>query len=245
VSSPPWFLASPKALTDEEVALDPAESHHAVAVLRAAPGDLINISDGVGTVARCSVSRIDDHQVVARVLDREMTRKPSPEVAVYTGAAKGAKVDGVVERLAELGVATVGVFSSTRSVVSWDDNKRRRLAERWEAIARSAAKQSRSPWLLETRPPLSWPDLSAQVAPEPLVIVLWEEASAPLRTALPDSAERVALVVGPEGGLTPAEVDELAAAGGRPVSLGPRILRTENAPIVAASAVLFQYGLIG
>ena len=76
-------------------------------------------------------------------------------------------------------------------------------------------------------------------------MVLWEEAPLPLRTALHRPPERIALVVGPEGGFTREEAEALADAGGQLVSLAPRILRTENAPIVSAAAVLYHYGLIG
>jgi 16S rRNA (uracil1498-N3)-methyltransferase len=80
---------------------------------------------------------------------------------------------------------------------------------------------------------------------EPCAVVLWEKASLPLRTALLDATERVALVVGPEGGLAQSEAEALADAGGQLVSLGPQILRTENAATVAAAATMFHYGLIG
>ncbi|CAN5655090.1 hypothetical protein BH18ACT15_BH18ACT15_05250 [soil metagenome] len=91
---------------------------------------------------------------------------------------------------------------------------------------------------------MSWGELVARVRDEALVLVLWEEAKIPLRDELGE-AGRVALVVGPEGGLEPGEAEQLGGAGGRLVSLGPRILRTEVAPVVAASAVLFRYGVIG
>jgi 16S rRNA (uracil1498-N3)-methyltransferase len=77
------------------------------------------------------------------------------------------------------------------------------------------------------------------------VVVLWEEAMLPLRTALSGPADRLALVVGPEGGLAKEEAEELADAGGQLVSLGPHILRTQNAPVVAVSALMYHYGLIG
>lgn len=241
-------MVSPESLPGGpggDVVLDRDESHHAVAVLRTLPGAVITVSDGAGTTARCAVADIDGGRLVARVIDRQRYEPVSPHIVVYTGAAKGSKIDGVVERLAELGVAQVFVYSSERSVVSWNGAKRDRLAQRWAAIARSAAKQSRNAYAMTTFPPLSWAGLVAKIRGEQLPIVLWEEASVPLRTALDRPAERVGLVIGPEGGLTPTEAAELADAGGRLVSLGPRILRTENAPVVATSAVLFHFGLIG
>src|SRR5918995_1107774 len=107
----------------------------------------------------------------------------------------------------------ITVTDGRRSVVRWDDGKKGRLEQRWQSIARSAAKQSRNPWMIRTGAPLVWAELVARIESEPLAIVLWEEASLPLRTALIESADRVALVVGPEGGLEHSEANVLADAG--------------------------------
>lgn len=202
------------------------------------------VTDGVGTVALCKVRASDGGHVAAEVIERRHYARPSPEVVVYQGAAKGAKVDDVIERLAQLGVACVRVFLSERSVVRWDARKSQALADRWSAIARSAAKQSRNPFMVATGRPLPWTALTAELARSDDALVLWEEAALPLRRALRDTA-RVDLVVGPEGGLTSREVEELEDAGARLVSLGARILRTENAPVVATAVILYHHGLIG
>ena len=152
---------------------------------------------------------------------------------------------GEVPLLAELGAAEVWAFESERSVARWDDAKKEKMGDRWRAIARSAAKQSRSPFLLQTGAVISWTELLRRVAKEPLSICLWEEASLPMRTSLVGHSDRVAVIVGPEGGLTREEAEGLADAGAQLVSLGPRILRTELAPVVAVSSLLYHYGLIG
>lgn len=241
----PWFYAPPQRWSEREVALPPEESRHALKVLRVAPPDVVTVTDGAGTIARCAAARVDGDVLVAEVLERDVRRRPKPEVAVYQGAARGHKLDDVVERLGELGVAELCAYESSRSVARWDDDKAARRAARWNAIARAAAKVSRSAFALHAVAGLSWDELVARVAREPAAIVLWEEASLPLRTALVGGAGRVALVVGPEGGLARAEAEALAEAGAQLVSLGPHVLRTENAAVVAASALLFHYGLIG
>ena len=246
MSPAPWFFAEPDRWTPNEVSLPPDESHHALRVMRISPPDVLTVFDGNGTVARCAATRVEDDRVlVAEVLERDVKRALRPEIVVYQGAAKGNKLDDVVERLGELGCAELWAYESQRSVARWDRPKVEKLGARWSAIARSAAKQSRNPFTLRAGAGLSWTELVRRIAREPLAIVLWEEALLPLRTALSGPADRVALVVGPEGGLTRAEAEELADAGGQLVSLGPNILRTENAPVVAASALLYHYGLIG
>ena len=241
----PWFVAPVDDWGTTDVSLPRDESHHALHVLRVKPPDVITVTDGRGRVARCAAKGEVDGRLVVEILEDKTHRPPRPRVNVYQGAAKGTKVDDVVERLAELGVAETRVYQSTRTVVDWKGEKGQRRAERWASIAQSAAKQSRNPFVMETGPPLAWAELVARVAGEQLPVVLWEDATLPLRTALLKEPDSVALVVGPEGGLAREEAEELADAGGQLVSLGPRVLRTENAPVVAAAALLWHYGVIG
>ncbi|MEA2432710.1 MAG: rRNA (uracil1498-N3)-methyltransferase [Actinomycetota bacterium] len=241
----PWFYAPPELWSADSVTLPPDESHHATKVMRVAPPDVITVTNGRGLVARCAVTSTQGPSLAADVLEREERRALRPQIAVYQGAAKGQKTDYVVETLAELGAAETWVFESERAVAKWDKAKQDRLADRWANLARSAAKQSRNPYSMKTGSAVSWVELVRRIAKEPLAIVLWEEASLPLRTALTGASDRLALVVGPEGGLTRSEAEALADAGAQLVSLGPRILRTENAAPVTVSALLYHYGLIG
>ena len=240
-----WFYAPKERWTEGGVQLPPDESHHLTRVLRVAPPDVITITDGEGRVARCAVRTAEPAQVTAEILEHTERRPLKPRIVVYQGAAKGNKLDDVVEKLAELGVAEMWSFESRRAVVRWDEGKLQKVNERWALIARSAAKQSRNAHFMQTHAGLSFEDLLSKIKEESLAVVLWEEATLPLRTILEGYADRVALVIGPEGGLDRAEAEALADAGAPLASLGPQILRTENAPVVATSAVLFHFGLIG
>jgi len=245
VRQPPWFIAGPEEWTAAEVRLPADESHHALRVMRITPPDVITVTDGRGTVARCAASRLEGDLLVAEILEREQRRRPKPELVIYQGVPKGSKGDAVVERLGELGAGEVCFFDSARAVSKWTSEKAMRSTQRWEHLARSASKQSRNPFLMATGGVVSWTELLRRIAKEPFTIVLWEEASLPMRTALSGPTDRIALVTGPEGGLTREEAEGLADAGGQLVSLGPTILRTENAALVAASALLYHYGLVG
>lgn len=240
-----WFYAPTSSWSEGEVTLPPDESHHATRVLRVTPPDVITVTDGAGRVARCAVRSAAPTEVIAEILEHKDARPLKPRVIVYQGAAKGNKLDDVVEKLAELGVAELWVYGSRRAVARWDEPKVAKLNERWDAIARSAGKQSRNAYFLKASAGLSFEQLLEKVRAESLAVVLWEEATLPLRTILEGHADRVALIVGPEGGLERSEAEALADAGAPLASLGPQILRTENAPVVATSAVLFHYGLIG
>jgi 16S rRNA (uracil1498-N3)-methyltransferase len=240
----PWFFAPPEAWSGDSIELDAEESHHATKVLRLQPPTVLTVFDGAGRVARAALA-VTGARARLEVLEVEVRKRPKPHLVVYQSAAKSGKLDDAVERLAELGVAEFHAFTSERSVARWDASKADRSQQRWATIARSAAKQSRNPHVLNPSAGASWAEMLSAVADEPMSVTLWEEASLPLRAALAEGAERVALVVGPEGGLTQSEAEALADAGSPLVSLGPQILRTENAAVVACSALLFHFGLIG
>jgi 16S rRNA (uracil1498-N3)-methyltransferase len=229
------------------VRLDPTESAHATRVLRLGAGAPVVVTDGAGRVADCTLLAADARAARAGVIRVRTASSPRPEIVVYQGAAKGRKVDDVVQRLAEVGVARIGVFGSRRAVVNWDRAKAAALEARWAAIARSVAKQSRSAFAAATAAPLSWDDLVRAIEREPCALALWENASKPLRALVEDleRVERVALVVGPEGGFEEGEAGALERAGAHLASLGERVLRTENAALVAASALLWHFGRVG
>ena len=214
-------------------------------MLKVAPPDVITVTDGAGRVARCAAREVARGRLVADVLQSDEFRRLTPEIVVYQGLAKGRKLDDTVEKLAELGTAEFWAFSSRRAVAEWDRQKVTKVTERWTSIARAATKQARSPFATAVGGVASWTELLRHLAKEQHTVVLWEEASLPLRTALVEGAQRIALVVGPEGGLERAEAEALADAGAQLVSLGPRIFRTENAAVVAAASLLYHYGLIG
>ena len=245
MTAEPWFVAEPGDWAPDRVLLPPDESHHALSVLRLEMADPCCVTDGAGVVARGALAGLDGGRATVSILERAQHARPRPEMVVYQGAATRHKIDDVIERLAELGIAEVVVFRSARAVARWDERKHERMQQRWRAIARAAAKQSRSPFVLRPSGVISWDALVRAVGAEPEALVLWEEASAPLRTGLGRASERIALVVGPEGGLTVDEAGALAEANARLVTLGPRILRTENAAFAAASALLWHHGLFG
>src|SRR5437870_4096096 len=247
----PFFFAEPAGLEADRLTIEGEDARHLAVVRRASPGDLVRISDGRGTIVDARLTSVTPAAVGAEVLERTVTPAPSPRVEVHQGLAKGDKVDGVIRHLVEMGVDGIVVFEAGRSVARWDGARQAAAGRRWATIAREAAKQSHRPWLPVLAGPLRETEAAAAPAGRGLGLVAHPAAGSRLRDVLADRApggggpESVWVVVGPEGGLAEDEVASFAAAGAVPVSLGPQILRTETASVVAAALVLHHFGRLG
>jgi 16S rRNA (uracil1498-N3)-methyltransferase len=244
----PFFFTEPAGLDADRLTIEGEDARHLAVVRRACAGDLVRVSDGRGTIADARLTSVTPAAVGVEVLTRTVTPAPSPRVEVHQGLAKGDKVDGVIRHLVEMGVDRIVVFEAGRSVARWDGTRQAAAGRRWATIAREAAKQSHRAWLPVLDGPLPEPAAATTTAGRGLGLVAHPAAASRLgdvlaeRFPIPDS---VWVVVGPEGGLSEDEVATFAAAGAVPVSLGPQILRTETASVVAAALVLHHFGRLG
>jgi 16S rRNA (uracil1498-N3)-methyltransferase len=237
VSAPHFFA---ERVDSDHVRIIGNDAHHAARALRIRPGEEITVSDGQGTVVRARTVDVSSSHLTAEVTARDHVEQPSPLVVVFPAVSKGGKLETVVQKLTELGVDEIRPWFSIRSVVHWDTPKAAARTERLRSVAREAAMQSRRAWLPVVSEPGPLVDL-----PE-LTFVLHEEAVDRLIASMPSVAPRaIGVVVGPEGGLDAEEVEQLTAAGARPVSLGRQILRTETAAVVGPALVLAQCGRLG
>jgi 16S rRNA (uracil1498-N3)-methyltransferase len=170
-------------------------------------------------------------------------RRRAPAAAPITllqAVPRGERMDLLVQKTTELGVARIVPLVSERSVVRPTAAR----ARRWQTIAQEAARQSGRADLPEVTAPLPFADALPLAAASPTRLALWEEERArPLRQAL-TTAAATALLIGPEGGLTADEIDQARAAGFLTVTLGPRILRVETAAIVAVVLVQSATGAL-
>ncbi|AYF96864.1 16S rRNA (uracil(1498)-N(3))-methyltransferase [Protaetiibacter intestinalis] len=210
------------------------EARHALQVSRIRPGERIAVGDGRGTIVHGVVAEAEAG-VLAVVVD-EVTHEPAPRPALWLAQAlaKGDRDELAVQAATELGVAGVIPWAAERSVTRWEGAKVARNQERWATIVREASKQAIRPWVPEVAPLAT----TAQLARLPgLVVVLEPTADAPLTGLDLGGADRVTLVVGPEGGVAPRELDRLADAGAVLARLGTEVLRTSTAG-PAALAVL-------
>jgi 16S rRNA (uracil1498-N3)-methyltransferase len=246
----PFFFAEPAGLEADRLSIEGEDARHLAVVRRASPGDLVRVSDGRGTIADARLTSVTPAAVGVEVLTRTVTSAPRPRVEVHQGLAKGDKVDGVIRHLVEMGVDRIVVFEAGRSVARWDGARQAAAGRRWATIAREAAKQSHRAWLPVLEGPLPGAAAAAAAATtgRGLGLVAHPAAGSRLRDVLAErvpTPDSVWVVVGPEGGLSEDEVATFAAACAVPVSLGPQILRTETASVVAAALVLHHFGRLG
>jgi 16S rRNA (uracil1498-N3)-methyltransferase len=242
--SPPVFLVDTLPGGTEAV-LAGAEAHHAGTVRRLRPGEAVRLSDGFGGLADCTVTWVGADRLTLVVLGRTRVDPPQPRFVVVQALAKGDRAELAVELLTEVGADEVVPWPAARSVVVWRDERGAKALARWRATAREAAKQSRRAWL----PVISEPQPTAVVAERIAAagggLVLDRDATVPLRAAPVPTGGDLIVVVGPEGGIIAEELAAFAAAGARPVRLGPTVLRTSTAGAAALAALSVQTGRWG
>jgi 16S rRNA (uracil1498-N3)-methyltransferase len=186
-----------------------------------------------------------DEKTVRVRLDMQRSAPPVPKLSIVLaqGLPKGQKMEYVVEKATELGVARIVPFASARSA---GDTARTGKVDRWRRIAKTAAEQCGRYDVPEIEDPIDFDRLVKRIAAEALALFPWELAPArPLRETLPGliaTHSRALVAIGPEGGFSSAEAKTARAAGAHTISLGSRILRTETAGLVTCAALLYASG---
>ena len=193
----------------------------------------------------------DEAGLVAMVIGPLSDRAQAlPHVTLFQGVAKGDKMDDIVRHAVEVGAEAVVPVMTSRTILRLDAEKRAARGERWQRIAKSAAEQAKRELVPAVCVPVGFADAIELLAGYDRVVVLWEDSrGAGLADTLSDLRDRpdarIALVVGPEGGLSAEEVDALAAHGAVAASLGPTVLRTETAAVVALALAIGALGGMG
>jgi len=245
----PRFFVAPEQVQGDSITVTGPEVHHIKKVLRLGPGDIITLLDGCGNFWDSRIESLTGETVNCQVLRRGLAGgEPPLRVVLVQGLAKGDRMDTVIQKGTELGAAAFWPVFCKRSVVRLDAAKKASRLERWQRIAVGAAKQCRRALVPEVLEPVDWSTALDMIPPNALVLILWEdEAGRTLKDALHShtKTDEVYLLIGPEGGLEQQEVEEACLRGGIPVTLGPRILRTETAGLAALAMLLYQWGDLG
>jgi 16S rRNA (uracil1498-N3)-methyltransferase len=227
----------------ERVALDAAAAKHLLTVLRLKPGAEFVLFDGSGFEYGVVLELADKKQALVKILKIHGPVVESPlHVTLVQGVSRGERMDYTVQKAVELGVTAIVPVLTGRSVVKLDEAGAEKKRGHWQAVATSACEQSGR---------VRVPDVAL---PEPLINYLGKQREHGLRLLLDPLAEsglegfgrpsdaKVSLLVGPEGGLSDQEIALAAQAGFKAMRLGPRILRTETAALVALSLLQSSWG---
>jgi 16S rRNA (uracil1498-N3)-methyltransferase len=241
--SVPFFLVD-RLPPGETYTLDGPEGHHAATVQRLRVGQDLMLADGRGGTAAAVVRAVGRGSLDLAVADRQYAPPPDPRLVVVQGIAKGERGELAVQAMTEVGVDEIVPWAASRSVAQWRAERGTRARARWVATAREAAKQSRRAWcpVVSGDPDASTAAVAERLAGAAAAFVLHEEASARLATVDLQRGGDIVLVVGPEGGITPAELDAFEAAGGVAVRLGDAVLRTSTAGVAALAVLSVRLG---
>ncbi|RKS10121.1 16S rRNA (uracil1498-N3)-methyltransferase [Nocardiopsis sp. Huas11] len=243
--TPPVFLVDDTAdLAAARVVLTGAEGRHAAVVRRIRAGETVDLSDGRGERARCTVVEVGKDGVVCEVGERWHEPAPRPRLTVVQALPKGDRGELAVEMMTEVGVDVIVPWAAERCVTRWKGDRAAKSLAKWRATAREAAKQARRGRLPEVSELAGRDEVAALLSGADLALVLHEDATVGLSAvAVPDGDRAsddgggVVLVVGPEGGFSDAELAAFTDAGAEAALLGPSVLRTSTAG-VAALAIL-------
>lgn len=236
----PVFLHPDLSLAEvgQSVGLDGAEGRHAVTVKRMAPGESLVLIDGSGRRATATITDTQGKDTLAALVDDlAIIPEPSPRVVVVQAIPKSERAELAVDLATQAGADEIIAWQADRCVSKWDAKKAPKALAKWESAAVAAAKQSRRARVPAVRGPLTTRQLCQEISGA-RALVLHEEAEIRLKD-LEDlgSAETIYLLVGPEGGIGAEELARLQDAGATAIKLGPEVLRTASASMVALASI--------
>jgi 16S rRNA (uracil1498-N3)-methyltransferase len=228
------------------VTLGGSEGKHAVNVRRMRVGEGIQLSDGKGLRVRGTVSALGNSSLTVQIDSVEQEAAPSVGLTIIQALAKGDRDELAIQAATELGCWAVVPWQAERSISKWEGAKIAKSVDRWQTIVSEAAKQSLRVFEPVVAQPLGSKQLVASVKNFDLVLVLDPTAQIGLGSLeFSESQKSVAIVVGPEGGISDHELEALEDAGAIRVHLGEPILRTSTAGVAAISVIQAKLGLWG
>ena len=242
------FFVDPNNFSGSTAFLSGSEAHHIAAVLRLPVGTRITLFDGSGSLYEVLITKISPKKIETTIeaITPYINTDQEQQSRVHLGQAliKGGKMDLTIQKATELGIDVISVFKSTYSAIKSSPENR---LDRWNRIALEACKQCNRPKPPELHAAGNLNELlkSTREKSYDLKLIFWEEEQ---QTSLQDIFQQhddirsVLLLIGPEGGFSPAEAEQAMLHGCQPVTLGSRILRAETAAIAAISVIQFQLG---
>ena len=238
-----------KGLLADTIEITGSDAHHLMHVMRAKAGQEVTVVDDEGSVARMEMTAFREDAVTLVLKERLAANNESPlELVLAQCLLKADKMDYVVQKAVELGVTEIVPVKSHNCVVRYDAKKAAARQQRWQKIAEEAAKQCGRTALTEVSAIVDMSTLLQNFGGEDTEIVFCyeNEDETTVKSCLQGAkGKRLVLLIGPEGGFTLDEAQAVQEAGGKAVTLGPRILRAETAAVAAVTVAQYENGDLG
>lgn len=239
------FFVSPDKVEEQKITITGQDVNHIKNVLRMKTGEEILISDGQGQDYLCRISSVEDEQIIAEITDKEYEgTELKTRLYLFQALPKSDKMEFIIQKAVELGAYAVIPVKTSRCVVKLDEKKAQSKGKRWNAIAESAAKQSRRSVIPEVLSPMDFKEALAYAGDFDRNLIPYENYKDMEKTVqiLEDieNMEKIGIFIGPEGGFEPEEIQQAIDAGVFPITLGRRILRTETAGMSILSVLMFR-----
>jgi len=230
-------------ITDNVAVITGEDAEHIARVLRMRVGEPLTVCDLKGTDYESEITSVSLTEVILKITNsRPSVAEPTVRVTLFQGLPKADKMELIVQKCVELGVTAIVPVITTRCVSRPDEAALNRKVERWGKIAQEAAKQSGRGILPKVKAAISFEIAVEQLAKIKTSIMFYEKSTVSLKEILSVTLSEIGILIGPEGGFEKEEAEYAQRLGIQLSSLGPRILRTETAPICALSAIMFATG---
>ncbi len=247
----PRFFISADNVKGDTLLIDAEQTWHIEKVLRLSPGDIIRVFDGKGNEYEVRLLENKRGLMRARILAQKIvTEDPAICLTLVQGIIRSEKMDFILQKAVELGVKSIIPLQSEYCVARFDRDKGKKKIIRWQKIAREACKQCGRSYIPEIKPIVDFPGLMAFLRDKPTILCYEKEQKATFRVLLKEQRENfltkgVFLLIGPEGGFSPSEIEAAREQHSFIAGLGPRILRTETASLLACGIIMYEYGGLG
>jgi 16S rRNA (uracil1498-N3)-methyltransferase len=239
------FYLPPSSIQGTTFVLSGPEAHHAVHVLRKKVGDQIDLFDGQDAAYTGRIDQLDPQEIRGTLLQQVSAKALPVQVTLYQSLSRGSKWEWLLEKACEVGVSTVVPVFTRRTLIKLDAAQAEEKVERWNRIALAASKQCGRSDLMKVETPREFSTAITTLHKDQLALIPWEkEDSRSIAEACRSyKGKQVNLFIGPEGGWDPAEIELALSAQVIPVRLGPTLLRTETAGMIASALVLREFGV--
>ena len=239
------FFTTPEEIGEEYIRITGPDVNHIRNVLRMKLGETMLISDGKGKDYCCELAELGESEVLAKITDAEYEgTEPVCEFYLFQGLPKSDKMELIVQKAVELGVKEIIPVATKRAVVKLDEKKAQKKQERWQAIAKGAAEQSKRGIVPQVQDVMSFQEAMNYAKELDVVLVPYELQEGMKATEAVISkiepGQSVGIFIGPEGGFDESEIEQAEEAGAVPITLGKRILRTETAGLTTLSILMYH-----